>query len=102
MTHDMSYEKFPVCGTRTGFFAGGCCGENAEKSDIEGELGLGISIYFKQLKCLILFCFLCTLISIPSYFIFVTGEQLGSQEAVRSSGLSNFFTRFSLGNVGEN
>ena len=101
MTRDMNYEKFPICSTNTGFFGGGCC-ENIEKSDIEGELGLGISIYFKQLKVLIIFCFLCTLVSIPAYFIFATGEQLGSREAVRTSGLSNFFTRFSLGNVGEN
>jgi len=39
------YKNFPTCSTNTGWFVDWCC--MSRESDIESNLGLGISIYFK-------------------------------------------------------
>ena len=43
------YAHFPICKTNTGWFH---CSTEYTHSEIDDELGLGISIYFKQLKAL--------------------------------------------------
>ena len=45
MVYDFNeYVKFPICKTKTGWFH---CSTDYTHSDIDDELGLGISIYFK-------------------------------------------------------
>ena len=61
------YEKFPVCGTSTGWFAEQC----GTSRDTElSVLGVGISTYFKQLKTLVVMLLVFTLFSIPAMVLF--------------------------------
>ena len=62
------FEPFPVWGTSTGWFDDRC--RSSRHSDIQERLGVGISIYFKQLKTLILMFFVFTVLSIPAFVIF--------------------------------
>ena len=65
------YVKFPVCRTKTGYFK--CWAKNSD-SEIADELGLGLTIFFKQLKWLTFFLAICTILSIPSYILFWSGN----------------------------
>lgn len=66
------------------------------QSDIAEELGLGITLYFKTIKQLILFFLVCTVLSLPSFAFFWTGRQ-GSTVWKDSK---VFFSTFTLGNLG--
>lgn len=90
------YAKFPVCKTRTGWFH---CSTDYTHSDIAEELGLGISIYFKQLKALVIMLLVCVLLSIPSFILFVNGSYNDISES--SSNTKSFFAAFTLGNIGQ-
>ena len=65
------YVKFPVCRTKTGYFK---CRATTSDSEIADELGLGLTIFFKQLKWLSFFLIVCTILSIPSYILFWSGN----------------------------
>ena len=89
------YTKFPVWGTNTGWFH---CSADYTVSDIAEELGIGISIYFKQLKCLVFMLLVCTILSIPSYVMFWYGEAQFSNGIQASK---SFFASLTLGNLGQ-
>lgn len=91
-----TYEKFPICKTKTGWFH---CSKEYTHSDIDDELGLGISIYFKQLKALLLMLFVCFLLSIPSMVLFWNGGYNDVSEGFRDA--KSVVAAFTLGNIGQ-
>jgi hypothetical protein len=95
-SENAQYKRFPICGKggHSGWF---CPCERARHSDLSEELGLGITLYFKTLKQLVIFMILCTLLSIPSFAFYWTGRQ-GSNVWKDSK---VFFSTFTLGNLGQ-
>lgn len=67
-----------------------------QNSDINEKLGLGTSLYFKQLKSLTVLFLLFTLLSLPSYVLFYKGNV----SRVSSTDPMQFFTAFTLGDLG--
>mmetsp|Transcript_511 Transcript_511/g.524 ORF Transcript_511/g.524 Transcript_511/m.524 type:complete len:90 (-) Transcript_511:3636-3905(-) len=61
------------------------------------DLGMGVSIYFKLLKSMIIFFIFCSVISSPLYYFYSSGDI--SQQATGS--LQMQLSEFSLGNLGE-
>ena len=90
------YVKFPVCKTRTGWFH---CSTDYTHSDIAEELGLGISIYFKQLKSLVIMLTVCFLLSIPSLIFFAEGGYNDASDGFRDP--KSVFAILTLGNIGQ-
>ena len=86
------YVKFPTCKTKTGRFH---CSTDYTHSEIDDELGLGISIYFKQLKALVIMLIGCLLLSIPSFILFWHGSynELSDTKSLLAS--------TTLGNLGQ-
>ena len=76
----------PICGTPTGWFGNDCC--RKESNVVEQELGLGISIYFKQLKNLILVLLICTVLSLPSFYLYSVGNDISNEDAIEASALN--------------
>lgn len=89
------YRNFTYCGTSTGWFIDWCC--MRRDSEIESNLGMGIAIYFKQLKSLICMLFICTLLSLPSYFLFWGARSHMSME----NNFDEVMLALSLGSLGE-
>ena len=89
------YAKFPVCKTRTGWFH---CSTDYTHSDIAEELGIGISIYFKQLKALVIMLFFCVVLSIPSFILFLNGDYNNISNDLRDT--KSTIAAFTLGNIG--
>ena len=63
-------EVLPMCSTSSGWF---CCGKKADKSDFT-KFSLGLEIYFKALKSLLLTFFLIVLVNIPLYYIYYSNS----------------------------
>ena len=100
---DTEFKPFPCCGTKIGWFCSCCCC-CSKKSDISGELGTGVSIYFKQMKNLIILLFICTLLSMPAYVLFYSGRTLNNPDTqVEGQGFEfdSFLGSLSLANIGE-
>lgn len=89
------YAHFPICKTNTGWFH---CSTEYTHSEIDDELGLGISIYFKQLKALTIMLAVCFLLSLPSMVLFWNGYYNDVTEGFRDT--KSFFAAFTLGNIG--
>jgi len=60
-------------------------------TDAEEELGIGMTIYFRQMKFFAMIFMLLTIVSIPTYILFAT---TGPGEG------GSLFFKFSLGNMG--
>lgn len=65
------FEKYPFFSTHTGWF---CMRGRRESSDITEKLGLGTSLYFKQLKSLTLLFLLFTILNLPAFIFFYKGS----------------------------
>jgi len=61
------------------------------------ELGLGMSIYFKQLKFMSILFLLFSLFSIPAFWLFYSGHEATIQNIYDTKGI---FSTFTLGNLG--
>lgn len=73
-------------------------GRLAESNDLINnfdELGIGISLYFKLLKSLIVFFIFCSILSSPLSYIYSTGSVAESQVGVKS-----ILAAWTLGNLG--
>jgi hypothetical protein len=90
----LKHKRYPLCGTGTGTFS------QFKHSDsdrqVNKNLGLGISIYFKQLKSLIVLFLAFSVLKIPSFILFYYGGE--SQIVFNDSKI--FFSTFTLGNLG--
>lgn len=60
------------------------------------QLGLGVTLYFKMIKIMIIILSAATLFSLPYLFVFATGN-----EAANSSGMDYLLGSYSLGNIGQ-
>jgi hypothetical protein len=61
------------------------------------ELGLGMSIYFKQLKFMSILFLLFSLFSIPAFWLFYSGNEAQVKNFYDTKGI---FSTFTLGNLG--
>lgn len=85
--------KFPICGTRTGWY---CALKSWRKSDIR-PLGLGLTMYFKFLKFFMFIFFLMTLLSLPMVMVYYEGDKFDSFWTLT---LKQKLSLFTLGNIG--
>lgn len=69
----IKHRRYPLCSTGTGRFSSSAHSKNDRQ--INRELGLGISIYFKQLKSLIVLFMFFTVLKIPSFVFFYYGGE---------------------------
>lgn len=88
--------RFKSCSTKTGWFVP-FCGEKYRNSDLGEELGVGMSIYFKQLKYMACMFLFFTILSIPSFMLFYQGNESTNGNIYDSKSL---FSTFTLGNLG--
>ena len=75
-TEQFDSEKLPNnksfnCCVTVGNFCG-CC-RSCENTPLQEPLGLGVVLYFKQLKNMICLLFLCSVLSIPQMYLFKSG-----------------------------
>ena len=101
MARFTKFENFSLCSTNTGWFASCCCCYKG--SDIASVLGVGVSVYFKQTKNLVIILLLCTLLSLPAYALFWSGNVLNNPDTTQESGLDfkTSLAALSLANLGE-
>jgi len=59
--------------------------------------GVGIALYFQFIKSLIWYFFIATLLSVPAYIFYYSGNSSG----IQTSNVKNFLTAFTLGNIGQ-
>ena len=102
MANTTKFKPFSPCFSSTGWFCTCCC----RQSKIQRELGVGVSIYFKQLKNLVIILFLCTLLSLPAYALFWSGRSLNNPDKISedqklSLTVNTFIASISLANLGE-
>jgi len=86
-------KKYPVCGTRTGWH---CCCKSWQQSSFD-EYGVGLVLYFKFLKFLIVLFFLLSIGSTPAYYFYFNGNSADNSEY---SSAKYYLAAFSLGNIG--
>jgi hypothetical protein len=93
---DGGKKSWPIFTTHTGCW--NCCGiKKWQKSDINVELGAGLSIYFRQMKFLACMFFLFSILSIPSLYLYSSASGNGIEGINDIKGL---FSMTSLGNLG--
>ena len=80
------------CFTRTGYH---CFCKSWRRSDIR-DMGVGISVYFKFLKFMMLLFLWFSFLSIPAYFFYLSGNQSGVPDTTIKYALS----APTLGNIG--
>ena len=99
---ESNFEKFPVCGTSTGWFSDRC--RSSRHSEIQENLGVGVSTYFKQLKTLVIMLAVFTLFSTPAYVLFWSAGKIQSA-STDAGNESMVFTDvlfgLSMGNLGQ-
>jgi len=61
------------------------------------ELGIAVSIYFKLLKSLTIFFVICSVVSVPLYFLYGCGDM--SKQATGM--VQQYLSEWTLGNLGE-
>ena len=66
-------------------------------------MGVGVSIYFKSLKNMIIILFICTMLSMPGYLLFHSGRVLNNPDKTvdESFNFPIFIASLSLANIGE-
>lgn len=101
IARETKYETFSICTTSTGWFCR-CC-RCVNKSDVAGELGVGVSVYFKQLKNLVVILLICTILSMPAYVLFYSGHSLNNPDLKQDSSfdLNTSLAAISLANLGQ-
>ena len=61
------------------------------------QLGLGVTLYFKMIKVMIIILVAATLFSLPYLFVFASGTEAGDT----ATGMDKMLGSFSLGNIGQ-
>jgi len=66
-------------------------------------MGVGVSIYFKSLKNMVVILLICTLLSLPAYLLFWSGRTLNNPDKSADESLSftTMIASLSLANIGE-
>ena len=81
--------RFRCCSTKIGRFS--LSGNEKTITEAEEELGIGMTIYFRQMKFFALIFTILTLISVPSFILFSLGKSPSGQ---------GLWFNLSLGNLG--
>jgi hypothetical protein len=89
-------KRLQFCATSTGTFCW-CC-KTAKQAEVNKQLGLGMSLYFQQLKSLTWLFFLFTVIQLPAMVFFF---KAGNPEEQTVENWSTAFEWFTLGNLGQ-
>ncbi len=89
-------KPYSCCRTSTGWLTCKKHKKGEAKKEEHAKFGLGMAIYFKQLKALVILFLVLSIISIPCYITYYYGTP---NIAVRDS--KNFFSMFTLGNLGQ-
>lgn len=87
-------KRYSICCTSMGHFS---CRVKPNQSRVEQSMGLGMSIYFKQMKALTMLFFFFSFIQIPAFILYYFG---GNANDVTSDS-KIFFSMFTLGNLGQ-
>jgi hypothetical protein len=90
---ELIYMKYPVCKTKTGW---SCCCRKSRKSEFS-PYGVGMVLYFQLLKHLTLVFSIMSVLSIPAYIFFFSGNQIAAKDYTSPKYL---LAAFSLGNIG--
>eukprot|EP00347_Sterkiella_histriomuscorum_P019608 403340984 len=88
------YEKHPFCKTKTGW---NCCCRSQRHTDF-AQYGSGIALYFQFLKHITLVLFIMSVLSIPSYIFYYSGN---TAEDGKSTSVKYVLAALSLGNIGQ-
>jgi hypothetical protein len=90
---------YPLCRSHSGFHI--CC-KRYRKSNLV-ELGSGICLYFKMLKFLMGLFFIFTVLSIPKYYFYWSGNNYltNQNSGIDFSGIDYVLSAVSIGNLGE-
>ena len=86
----LTTQPFSVWRTKTGWH---CCKKEYRKSELS-QFGPAVVLYFQFLKLLIIMAIIGTVLSLPAYFLYFSGnsKDLGD--------VKSFFNAFTLGNLG--
>lgn len=93
-TRKITYTPHAWCGTNIGIHL--CC-KSMRKTEL-APYGVGIALYFQFLKHMIYTFFLLSILSVPSYIFFYSGNSSG---VAALDNIKNTLTAFSLGNIGQ-
>jgi hypothetical protein len=93
-------KRYPCC-MQTGWFS---CRNSKKVGDANSQsrektyerLGLGIALYFKQIKSLAVLFLILTLISLPTFLVYYGGSEPGVPTDSKT-----LFSTFTLGNIGQ-
>ncbi len=86
---------YPCCSTSTGWLTCKKHKKGEPKKEENAKFGLGMAIYFKQLKALIILFIVLSILSIPCFITYYYGTP---SLAVNDS--KTFFSMLTLGNLG--
>lgn len=50
--------------------------DGTQLTDIEKEIGIGMSLYLRHVKCMAVMMLICTIVSVPSFNVYVGGEAI--------------------------
>lgn len=87
------YSRHSYCGTETG---SACCSKQSRQTDL-AQYGVGIALYFQFLKHIVWMFFIVSLMSVPAYVFFYSGNS----SKLEATNIKNVLTAFSLGNIGQ-
>jgi hypothetical protein len=65
-------------------------------SEISVEIGMGMAQYFMMVKQMIIFLIICTILSIPAFVFFTSGEEGNVWKDQKV-----LFSTLTLGNIGQ-
>ena len=88
------FEKLPLC-TPVGEIMTSAFIEDPEWVPFD-QLGIGVTLYFKMVKIMIIILTFATILCLPYMFVFAKGN-----EATTAMGLEHMFGTYSLGNIGQ-
>eukprot|EP00347_Sterkiella_histriomuscorum_P019500 403341392 len=83
----------PVFKSNTGWH---CACNKFRKSDL-ADLGVGVTVYFKMLKFMMILFLWFTILSIPALLFYYSGNQIQKDKI----SIKNILSAFSLGNIGQ-
>ncbi|CDW73927.1 UNKNOWN [Stylonychia lemnae] len=81
------------CGSNTGWH---CVCKSCKHSDLR-EMGVGVTVYFKMLKFLMILFLWFSFLSLPAYLFYYNGNEVSYDKLT----LKYFLSAFSLGNIGQ-
>ena len=89
----VSYKKHSICGANLGCY---CCRKKDRESEF-AHYGPGVVIYFQFVKYMMWLAVIISLLAIPKYILYYSGNVMSRQN---TQDLNDIFSSFTLGNLG--